>query len=32
VHLPDGRDLGNVVVAAGLARPYTGGPRGGWCE
>jgi endonuclease YncB( thermonuclease family) len=32
VQLPDGRDLGNVLVAAGLARPYRGGPRGGWCE
>lgn len=28
----DGRDLGAILLAAGLARPYDGGARGQWCE
>jgi endonuclease YncB( thermonuclease family) len=29
----DGRgDVGAALIAAGLARPYRGGRRGGWCE
>jgi endonuclease YncB( thermonuclease family) len=27
----DGRDLGDALIAAGLARPYSGGHRDGWC-
>jgi endonuclease YncB( thermonuclease family) len=26
-----GRDLGDVLIAEGLARPYAGGMRAGWC-
>lgn len=32
VILPDGRDLGNVLVQKGLARKYSGGKRSGWCK
>ena len=32
VILPDGRDVGDVLVAEGLARPYNGGKRKPWCE
>lgn len=32
VTMPDGRDLGRAPIAAGLARPYSGGKRAGWCE
>src|SRR5262245_44616649 len=32
VQLPDGRDLGDALIAAGLARPYSGGRRDGWCD
>ncbi|SDF83921.1 thermonuclease family protein [Thalassobaculum litoreum] len=32
VALPDGRDLGTVLVRAGLARVYDGGARRGWCD
>jgi micrococcal nuclease len=32
VIMPDGRDLGQALIAAGLARPYSGGKRAGWCE
>lgn len=32
VALADGRDLGAVLIAAGLGRPYDGGRRGGWCD
>ena len=32
VILPDGRDLGNVLVQKGLARKYSGGKRNGWCK
>lgn len=31
VALPDGRDLAQLLIAEGLARPYAGGARGGWC-
>lgn len=31
VILPDGRDVGDVLVAEGLARPYNGGKRKPWC-
>jgi endonuclease YncB( thermonuclease family) len=27
----DGRDLGEALIVAGLARPYSGGKRPGWC-
>jgi len=27
----DGRELAQVLIAEGLARPYAGGKRGGWC-
>lgn len=31
--LVDGRDLGEMLIAEGHARPYDGtGARGGWCE
>ncbi|MBR3782699.1 MAG: thermonuclease family protein, partial [Alphaproteobacteria bacterium] len=32
VILPDGRDLGDVLVQKGLARKYSGGKRYGWCK
>jgi endonuclease YncB( thermonuclease family) len=28
----DGRDLGDALIAAGLARSYSGGHRDGWCN
>jgi len=28
----EGEDLGALLVAAGLARAYRGGRRGGWCD
>ncbi len=28
----DGRGVGDTLVAEGLARPYRGGPRQGWCD
>src|SRR5262245_23058191 len=31
VVLPDGRDLGDALISAGLARPYDGGQRQSWC-
>jgi micrococcal nuclease len=31
LRLPDGRDAGDVLVSEGLARPYDGGARAGWC-
>lgn len=31
VTMADGRALGPELVAAGLARPYDGGARQGWC-
>lgn len=27
-----GLDLAGALLAAGLARPYDGGPRAGWCD
>ena len=27
-----GRDLAGLMLAEGLARPYDGGPRRGWCD
>jgi endonuclease YncB( thermonuclease family) len=32
VQLPDGRDLGDALIAAGLARPYSGEKRRSWCQ
>lgn len=29
--LPNGKSLGDVMIAAGLARPYLGGARRPWC-
>jgi endonuclease YncB( thermonuclease family) len=26
-----GQDVGEAMIAAGLARSYSGGRRGGWC-
>ncbi len=31
VLLRQGRSLGDILVSEGLARPYQGGPRAGWC-
>jgi hypothetical protein len=31
VRLADGRELGDALIAAGLAHPYDGGKRDGWC-
>ena len=31
VILADGRSVGEVLIAAGLARPYHGEKRDGWC-
>nr|WP_281272410.1 thermonuclease family protein [Salinisphaera japonica] len=28
----DGRDLGQMLIGAGLARPYDGGTRKSWCR
>ena len=28
----DGRDLSDMLIGAGLARPYEGGHRRGWCD
>ena len=32
VIMPDGRDVGNVLVAEGLARKYSGARRMSWCD
>lgn len=32
VILPDGRDVGRVMIDSGLARPYNGGKRAPWCD
>ena len=32
VILPDGRDVGDILIDSGLARPYSGGKRKSWCE
>ena len=29
--LVDGRDVGDILIQQGLARPYEGGKRRGWC-
>ena len=31
VVLPDGDDLSALLLRSGLAKPYDGGPRPGWC-
>lgn len=28
----DGKSLGKMLIDRGLARPYNGGTRGGWCK
>ena len=32
VILPDGRDVGRVLINEKHGRPYSGGKRAGWCE
>jgi micrococcal nuclease len=32
LQLPDGRDFGTVMIAAGKARPYDGKKKGSWCK
>jgi len=32
VKTADGRDVGRVLIAEKLGRPYSGGRRAGWCE
>jgi micrococcal nuclease len=32
LQLPDGRDFAQVMVSAGLARPYDGKKKGSWCQ
>lgn len=32
VFLPDGRDVGLILIDSGLGRPYKGGKRLGWCQ
>ena len=32
VVLPDGRDVGRVLIREKLGRPSSGGKRAGWCE
>ncbi|MBO4625697.1 MAG: thermonuclease family protein [Alphaproteobacteria bacterium] len=32
VILPDGRDIGRVLINEKLGRPYSGGRRKSWCE
>ncbi|MHA1537585.1 MAG: thermonuclease family protein [Alphaproteobacteria bacterium] len=32
VFTAEGEDLGQALIAAGLARPYRGGRRGRWCQ
>ncbi len=32
VILPDGRDVGDVMIDSGLARPYKGERRKSWCK
>jgi endonuclease YncB( thermonuclease family) len=29
---PEGEDVAMTLIAGGLARPYEGGARGGWCD
>lgn len=30
--LPDGRDIGQILIDEGLGRPYSGGRRAPWCK
>ena len=32
VFLPDGRDVGLILIDSGFGRPYKGGKRKSWCE
>jgi len=32
VYTTDGRDIAAIMLKAGLARPYRGGKRKGWCD
>lgn len=32
VIMPDGRDVGDVLIQEKLGRPYSGGRRMGWCK
>ncbi len=32
VILPDGRDVGNILIKEKHGRPYSGGRRASWCE
>jgi endonuclease YncB( thermonuclease family) len=32
VFLPDGREVGLMLIDAGVGRPYGGGKRAPWCE
>lgn len=32
VILPDGHDVGDMLIKEKLARPYSGGKRHGWCN
>ena len=32
VILPDGRDVGNILIKEKLGRSYSGGRRAGWCD
>jgi len=32
VIMPDGRDVGDVLIQEKLGRPYSGGRRMGWCD
>ncbi len=32
VFLPDGRDVGLILIDSGLGRPYKGGKRKTWCK
>ena len=32
VILPDGRDVGDILIKEQLARPYNGGKRHSWCN
>lgn len=32
VFLPDGRDVGLILIDSGLGRPYKGGKRQPWCQ
>ena len=32
VFMPDGRDVGLILIDSGLGRPYKGGKRKSWCN